>query len=139
MKLPVAILMVIVSANLAGCLSSNPSESDGKEAVLKYYKKYIDSGDLVVESVKKTDGQEMDFMGVKFYEMKVDVTLKYPKGHNCKTQDMETQDMVQDIVIFCSGRSDAVIATGFSETVPKKVRFEKSEKGWQYSPSPFGL
>lgn len=127
MKLSVVILMIAVSVNLAGCLSANPSESDAKEAVLKSYKKYIDSGDLVVENVKKTDATEMELMGVKMYEMKVDVTLKYPKGYNCEAGFDEP--------LFCIGKrsigkENFAIAPGFSETVPKMVHFEKSEKGW---------
>lgn len=128
MKLSVAILMIAVSVNLAGCLSANPSESDGREAVLKYYKKYIDSGDLVVESVKKTDATEMELMGVKMYEMKVDVTLKYPKGYNCSYENYGNEP-------FCVGKKQKgkwnfAIASGFSETVPNMVHFAKSEKGW---------
>ena len=136
MKLSVAILMTAVSINMAGCFSSNPSESDAKEAVLKHYKKYIDSGDLVVESVSKTDGKEMEFMGVKMYEMKVDVTLKFPKGYNCEAGFNEP--------IFCNGKRSIgkmnfSIVPGFSEKLSKKVNFEKSEKGWQYKPSGFGF
>ncbi len=134
MKIYVAILMIAICVNLAGCLSANPSESDGKEAVLKYYKKYIDSGDLVVENVKKTDGQEMELMGVKLYEMKVDVTLKYPKGYKCEAGYGEPR--------FCRGKRTIdkmvfAIAPGFSETISMPVSFEKSEKGWQYRPSIF--
>jgi hypothetical protein len=136
MKLSAVILMVAASINLTGCFSSNPSESDAKEAVLKYYKKYIDSGDLVVESISKTDGQEMEFMGVKMYEMKVDVTLKFPKGYNCKAGFDEP--------LFCSGKRSIgkvnfAIVPGFSEKLSKKVNFEKSEKGWQHRPSVFGF
>jgi len=127
MKLTVAILIVAVSINLAGCLSANPSDSDGKEAVYKYYKKYTDSGDLVVENVKKTDGQEMELMGVKLYEMKVDVTLKYPKGYNCEASFDEAPFCVGKRPI---GKMNFAIAPGFSETVPKMVHFQKSEKGW---------
>ena len=127
MKLSVVLLMVAISINLAGCFSSNPSESDAKEAVLKYYKKHIDSGDLVVEGVSKTDGQEMELMGVKLYEMKVDVMLKYPKGYNCERS--------LGMAPFCRnkipmGKKSFAIAPGFSETVHERVDFNKSEKGW---------
>ena len=136
MKLSVVILMVAISINLAGCFSSNPSESDAKEAVLKYYKKHIDSGDLIVEGVSKTDGQEMELMWVKLYEMKVDVTLKYPKGYNCEHSFNEAP--------FCRGKipmgkMSFAIVPGFSEKLSKNVNFKKSEKGWQHSPSVFGL
>lgn len=100
MKLSVVILMIAVSVNLAGCLSSNPSESDAKEVVLGAYKKYIDSGDLVVENVKKTDGTEMEPSGVKMYGMKVDVTLKYPKGYNCKADGKERYYVAVAITSF---------------------------------------
>lgn len=136
MRLSVAILVVAVSINMAGCSNSNPSESDAKEAVLKYYKKYLDSGDLVVENVKKTDGKEMEFMGVKMYEMDVDVTLKYPKGYNCGAGFDEP--------LFCMGKrpigkANFAIVPGYSEKLSKKVNFEKSEKGWQHRPSVFGF
>lgn len=129
MKLSVVILMIAVSVNLAGCLSSNPSESDAKEAVNKYFKKYIESGDLVVDNVKKTDGKEMEQNGVKMYEMTVDVTMKFPKGYKCETLFSAP---------FCGGKKTPfAIAPGFSETGSMPVSFEKSEKGWQYRPSIF--
>jgi hypothetical protein len=126
MKLSAVIVIVAVSVNLAGCLSANPSESDGKDAVYTYYKKYIDSGDLIVENVKKTDGTEMDLMGVKMYEMKVDVALKFPKGYNCEAGEW---------VPFCVGKRpigkmNFAIVPGFSETISTMVHFQKSEKGW---------
>lgn len=129
MKLFVVILMIVVSVNLAGCFSSNPSESDAKELTLKVYKQYIDSGDLVVESVKKTDGKEMELMGVKMYEMAIEVTKKFPKGLDCK----------HSIAGLCSRHFGASIAPGTSGTTSHKLVFEKSEKGWQYRPSGFGF
>jgi len=132
--------MVAVSANLAGCFSSNPSESDAKEVVFRAYKQYIDSGDLVVENVKKTDGKEMEVMGVKVYEMAVEVTRKFPKGINCipKVNDLKSlNDMMTGL---CNqGLFNKSIASGASDTISKRVVFEKSEKGWQYRSNGFGF
>lgn len=125
MKLSVAILMVAVSVNLAGCFSSNPSESDAKEFVLGAHKQYIDSGDLVVENVKKTDGTEMEVMGVKVYDMRVEVTAKYPKGYVCKSIGISVMNN------FCSGQSNEPIPSGTSKTKSMRIVFEKSEKGWR--------
>lgn len=129
MKLSVVILMVAVSANLAGCFSSNPSESDAKEVVLGAYKQYIDSGDLVVENVKKIDATEIEHMGVKMYEMNVDTTLKYPKGINCKNR--KTTLEISSYKCGRWGDESIAITPGFSETVHQLIHFEKNEKGWQ--------
>lgn len=134
MKLSSVILMIVVSVNLVGCLSTNPSESDAKEAVNEYFmnhfKEYIDSGDFVVESVKKTDGKEMERMGVKMYEMKIDVTWRLPKGYNCDRAHYKTVSAAP----FCGGRSESqnntLIKPGFSHTEYMMVHFEKSEQGW---------
>lgn len=125
MKLPAAVLMVAVSVGLAGCFSSNPSESDAKEFVLWAHKEHIDSGDLVVESVKKTDGKEMEMMGVKLYEMAVDVTAKYPKGYVCQSVPISAMNN------FCSFMSKESIPQGTSITKSMRIIFEKSEKGWR--------
>ncbi len=132
MKLPAAVLMVAISVGLAGCFSSNPSESDAKEVVFRAYKQYIDSGDLVVENVKKTDGKEMEMMGVKVYEMEVEVTRKFPKGINCVPKANDLKSLADMMTGLCNQRLfNKSIASGTSDTISARVVFEKSEKGWR--------
>lgn len=134
MKLPVAVLIIAISANLAGCFSSNPSESDAKELVLGVYKKHIDSGDVVVENFKKTDGTEMEQGGVKMYAMSVDITLKFPKGIDCKIDFHKHKDI--DIA-KCTALGTALsepIAPGATKMSSHRLTFVKSEKGWQLAP-----
>ena len=85
---------------------------------------------MVIESIKKTDGKEMERMGVKVYEMKVDVTWKLPKGYNCDRAHNKTYFAAP----FCRGKSElqknTLIEPGFSHTEYMMVHFEKSEQGW---------
>lgn len=125
--------MVALSSTLAGCFSSNPSESDGKDAVLQVYKKYLDSGDVVVESVNKTDGMAMEQGGVKMYAMNVDITLKFPKGIDCKIDWHKNNDIDVSKCHALGAHSDS-IAPGTSKLSSHKLTFMKSEKGWQLAP-----
>ncbi len=107
------VMVVLISLfSLAGCDKvtsiadgGNPSESDAKNIVLDYYKPLINSGRVVVENFKKTDGQAMDQFGVKLYNMTVEITVKYPKGM-------------------------PAVAPGTLQTISHRITFEKSEKGW---------
>jgi|GEM_PF-5559631 len=134
MKLFSVILLVAVSLNLAGCLSSNPSESDANDVVLYAYKKYIDSGDIVVESVKKTDGTEMEQGGVKMYAMSVDITLKFPKGIDCKIDYYKDKHIDTGKCMALGTALSKPIAPGASKTSSHRLTFVKSEKGWQLAP-----
>jgi hypothetical protein len=126
--------MVALSSTLAGCFSSNPSESDGKDAVLQVYKKYIDSGDVVVESVNKTDGMAMEQGGVKMYAMNVDITLKFPKGIDCKIDWHKNKDIDNAKCMALGAALSDPIAPGASKMSSHKLTFMKSEKGWQLAP-----
>lgn len=131
MKLFNVIMIIAASVNLAGCFSSNPSESDANKVVLEGYKQYIDSGDVVVDNVKKTNGMEMGAEGIKMYDMSVDITLKFPKGINCKIdlyKEKQDVDIYKCMHLKISGEN---IAPGTSKTSPRGVRFIKSENGWQ--------
>ena len=130
MKLASVILMVAVSINLTGCFSSNPSESDAKGVVLGGFKKYIDSGDVVVENFKKKDGIEMGQGEFKMYDMSVDITLKFPKGINCELTPTNYQHVDTNKCSTLKMNFSKPIAPGASYAMSRTVRFIKSETGW---------
>jgi hypothetical protein len=135
MKLSRAMLTIGASLSLAACFNSNPSESDGKEAALKVYKQYIDSGDVVLADFKKTDGTAMVQNGVSIYQMKVDVTLKFPKGIKCSIDLYKKTDPNYDAgKCITLGKTLTDEAPGATSTTPHQLTFIKSEKGWSLAP-----
>jgi hypothetical protein len=109
--------VILVTLMLDGCDKlSQPSASDGNEAVLGFYKKYIDSGDLIIEDFKKTDGIAQEVNGLKLYTMTATATFKFPKG--------------------CSAFY-TTCPVGFSQTRTGHIPFMKSENGWHFAPNGF--
>jgi hypothetical protein len=112
-----AVTSALVITLLAGCGGmSQPSSSDGNEAVAGFYKRFIASGDLVIEDFKKTDGVAQEINGVKYYTMTATATFKFPKG--------------------CAAFNNTCPA-GFSQARVGHIPFMKSENGWHFAPNGF--
>lgn len=108
------LIYIALFALLSGCTGGTPSEADarqefGKESKWSYE---IKNGVVKVLSFKKVNGQAMEFMGVKFYEMDYEAQLEFLKNTP-------------------QGVSGGPKKAGDRITVKGKIEFEKTEKGWR--------
>jgi hypothetical protein len=111
-----------------GKIEDRPTEEDGKAAILQAIKVLPDSengGRVKLLRFRKTDGQDLEFGGVKMYKMEYEYEIEF------------TRDC------YCPGHGFISYAPGIQYDRPKNVEsgqrmkingiitFEKTEKGWR--------
>ncbi len=117
-KTIVAFFMMIL---LTSCGFSNPSESDARDVFEKKYEQEIKDGTIKINKFKKVDGQSAELAGVKFYTLKYEAEIEYPKGLN---------EQCRPPAPWTCGLTNFK-EKGQKEELKGEVHFEKTENGWQ--------
>lgn len=133
----IVIVFMAIVFSLAGCNKiasivemDNPSEADARAVVMTGgLKKLIDSGDITIDGFKKLDGVIMEKNGIKFYTMKVEFTIKYPKGLDCSGIYAGINTNLAKCLAVGS-KKIMKITPGYSITSAHEMVFEKTETGW---------
>lgn len=123
-----------VTASLAGC-SSKPSESDAERIVKQWADEY-GNGFYEVVSVKKTDGQEGEFLGVKIYRLEYEARLKFLKNCYFGHSSLMINPNAPSSKFYASTEGGILggikkVFAGQEITVKGMISFEKTERGWR--------
>ena len=116
------------------CGPSHPSEADGQAALERRYNSY---GTIAkVDSLTKTDGQDINANGVQSYLASYDATSECIAASGCAVCSTLGVDSVlpRSVVIKMNAAGGAAQCTlldrGAKFTTHSKIIFQKSEKGW---------
>lgn len=115
------IILVIFIVN---CGSSTPSESEARAIFEKQYENDIKNGIVKITKFKKVNGQSGEMMGVKFYSLKYEAEIEYPKGEH---PECENPVGFQPSCGFYYHFKKI----GEKDEVNGQFNFEKTENGWQ--------
>lgn len=85
-KYPVLVLILLVStlffSGLTACnRDGGPGKRDVRLVLEDHFRREIYKGYVEVLDVKILEGQEAEYMGGKYYDMRVDIRIRVKKGH----------------------------------------------------------
>ena len=125
------IFTLFVSILVAGC-TSKPSENDGRQDVLRQIQTQS-NGFIELTGFQKTNGTEMEFGGIKMYEMQWTANLVFKEDCLSDMQSFQALPIRPNCVGFecLANVGREKVRKGQRLNLSGSTTFRKTENGWQ--------
>lgn len=131
------ISILVAALCLIGCSESSESLNDIAQGVLQTQIQTQSQGKIHLASFQKTDGQDMEVMGVKVREIKFEATIEFNAAGHWLTGggygllryefELGTKPLIEP---FAS--SAVLVSPGSLTTISGTMEGRKTDNGWQF-------
>jgi hypothetical protein len=128
-----SLLVLFTVPAQAICLwDCRPTESDARSVFEKSVRRMSGGAPFKIESFEKTNGQDMNMMGMEGYVMDVTAVVIFPQGVNTECLKGRGNSFSMKCIGLATGADRGlVLAPGARKTFSSRVGFQKTERGWR--------